>query len=462
VKASSVSPARLCVLNAREPAPGDYVLYWMQQAQRAEWNDALEYAVELANELKVPVVAGFGLIDDYPEANLRHYLFMLEGLRETAAALERRGIGFVLQHGEPPAVALKLARHACAVVCDRGYLRHQKAWREKVAEEAPCQVVQVETEVVVPVETASQKAEFAARTLRPRIHRHLEEFLVSHRATPVHHRADRLKLPESLDLGDPAKLAHRLKLDRSISSVSQFFEGGATKAKAIFRRFLTRHLGHYVENSNQPQTDDISHMSPYLHFGQISPVWLAIEAEKHRAEARDEVASYVEELIVRRELAMNFVHFREDYDRYECLPEWARQTLAMHRADRRPHHYTPRQLESAETHDPYWNAAMREMRHTGFMHNYMRMYWGKKILEWSRTPEAAYVATLALNNRYFLDGRDPNSFGNVAWIFGQHDRPWGERPIFGKVRYMNAKGLERKCDIRAYVQKVDRLVASAG
>src|SRR5262249_36098671 len=154
-----------------------------------------------------------------------------------------------------------------------------------------------------------------------------------------------------------------------------------------------------------------------------------------------------------RELAMNFVYFREHYDRFECLPEWARQTLAKHRKDPRPHHYTARQLDAAETHDPYWNASMREMRHTGFMHNYMRMYWGKKILEWSREPEAAYETTLALNNRYFLDGRDPNSFGNVAWIFGQHDRPWGERPIFGTVRYMNAKGLERKCDIRAYVQK---------
>jgi deoxyribodipyrimidine photo-lyase len=462
VKASRISPARLRVLNSRDFAAGEYVLYWMQQAQRAEWNDALEYAIELGNELGVPVVAGFGLMDDYPEANLRHYVFMLEGLREVAGALAKRGVGFVLQHGEPARVALKLARHARAVICDRGYLRHQKAWRRTVAEEATCRVVQVETEVVVPVETASSKAEFAARTIRPRLHRHLAEFLVAPKATPVHHRADRLELPGSLDLADPEALAQTLRLNRSIGAVTRFFEGGSSRAKAVFRRFLTRHLAGYVENSNQPQTDDISHMSPYLHFGQVSPVWLALEAEKHRSEARDDVASYVEELIVRRELAMNFVHFRENYDRYECLPEWARLTLANHRADRRPHLYNLPQLEAAETHDPYWNAAMREMRHTGFMHNYMRMYWGKKILEWSREPEAAYAATLELNNRWFLDGRDPNSFGNVAWIFGQHDRPWGERPIFGKVRYMNARGLERKCDIRAYVQKVDRLVAVAG
>jgi deoxyribodipyrimidine photo-lyase len=198
-------------------------------------------------------------------------------------------------------------------------------------------------------------------------------------------------------------------------------------------------------------------MSKYLHFGQISPTWLALEARKHSAEAGDNVATFIEELLVRRELSMNFVHFRDDYDCYESLPAWARQTLTEHRADPRPYLYTRAQLEAAETHDPYWNAAMREMRHTGYMHNYMRMYWGKKILEWSVTPEEGFAAALAINNRYFLDGRDANSFANIAWVFGQHDRPWGERPIFGKVRYMNARGLERKCDIKAYVSKVERL-----
>ena len=202
-------------------------------------------------------------------------------------------------------------------------------------------------------------------------------------------------------------------------------------------------------------------MSKYLHFGQISPVWLALEVRKHAAAGTQNVTSFIDELLVRRELSMNWVEFNSRYADYESLPEWARATLAEHAGDRRPFIYSRAQLEGAETHDPYWNAAMREMRLTGYMHNHMRMYWGKKILEWTAAPEEAHTTALAINNRYFLDGRDANSFANIAWIFGQHDRPWPERPIFGKVRYMNAAGLERKCDIGTYVSKVERLVAQA-
>jgi deoxyribodipyrimidine photo-lyase len=198
-------------------------------------------------------------------------------------------------------------------------------------------------------------------------------------------------------------------------------------------------------------------MSPYLHFGQVSPVYLAVEARRRLAVAPRDVETLLEELIVRRELAVNFVEYTPDYDSFESLPQWARAALERHRDDRRPHVYTTGELASARTHDPYWNAAMREMVHTGFMHNYMRMYWGKKILEWSRTPAAAYRTTLELNNRYFLDGRDPNSYTGVAWIYGVHDRAWQERPIFGKIRYMAASGLRRKCDIEGYVAKVRKM-----
>ncbi len=448
------------MLNPCGPVLGNYVLYWMQQSQRAAGNHALEYAIDLANELGQPAIVGFGLMDDYPEANLRHYTFMLEGLRETSHALAARGIAFVLQHGPPARVALELAQRASAVVCDRGYLRHQKAWRREVADAARCRVVQVESDVIVPVEVASEKAEFAARTLRPRIQRHFEEHLVPLESAMVQQRADRLKLPASLDLRDIDTLARTLKLDRSVPPVTRFFQGGTAAAEALFRGFLADRLATYAEHRNQPQTDDVSHMSKYLHFGQISPTWLALEARKHSAAAGENVATFIEELLVRRELSMNFVQFRDDYDRYEGLPAWARQTLAEHRRDPRPYLYSREQLEAAETHDLYWNAAMREMRDTGYMHNYMRMYWGKKILEWTATPEEAFATALAINNRFFLDGRDANSFANIAWVFGQHDRPWGERPIFGKVRYMNARGLERKCDIKAYIAKVDRLSSS--
>ena len=453
-----VHPARVRPLNSYESAPGDYVLYWMQQSQRALGNHALEYAVELANKLGRPLVVGFGLMDDYPEANLRHYVFMLEGLRETALALAKRGIGFVLRNGSPARVALELAQRACLVVCDRGYLRQQRAWRRQVAAEAKCRVVEVESDVIVPVEITSQKAEFSARTLRLKIQSQLADYLQELVPVDVQHHADGLKVPPSLELCDPEALARSLKLDHSVMPVTRFFRGGTNAAEQLFQAFLGEGLRSYTAHRNQPQTNDVSHMSMYLHFGQISPSWLALEARKHAAEAGDDVATFIEELLVRRELAINFVHFNQHYDRYENLPEWARRTLDDHRRDKRPHLYSREQLEAAETHDLYWNAAMREMRDTGYMHNYMRMYWGKKILEWTATPEEAFATALAINNRYFLDGCDANSFANIAWIFGQHDRPWTERPVFGKVRYMNARGLERKCDIAAYVAKVEELV----
>jgi deoxyribodipyrimidine photo-lyase len=198
-------------------------------------------------------------------------------------------------------------------------------------------------------------------------------------------------------------------------------------------------------------------MSSYLHFGQISPLTLALEVKKanRRKVGEQNIESFLEELIVRRELAINFAHYTPDYDAYTCIPGWAAKTLADHTGDTRDHLYSKDELAAAKTHDPYWNAAMLEMIHTGFMHNYMRMYWGKKILEWSRTPEEAFQTTIELNNRYFLDGRDPSSHAGVSWIYGVHDRAWAERPIFGKVRYMAASGLERKCDIKGYVKKVE-------
>jgi len=203
-------------------------------------------------------------------------------------------------------------------------------------------------------------------------------------------------------------------------------------------------------------------MSLYLHFGQISPLELALRLTRLPSPLQEGRDAYLEELIVRRELAANFVHFTPDYDAFSSLPDWARRTLDAHSKDPRNPFYGPEQLEKAQTHDPYWNAAMVEMKVTGYMHNYMRMYWGKKILEWSSSPEVAYRTLLALNNRYFIDGRDPNSYANAGWIFGLHDRPWGGRSVYGTVRSMSAAGLERKCDIDAYVRKVERLAREAG
>jgi deoxyribodipyrimidine photo-lyase len=450
-----IHETRIQHLNDRGIVQGRYVLYWMQQSQRAEMNHALEYGVQEANRLGCGVVVAFGLTDDYPEANLRHYTFMLEGLKETERALRKRGVRMIVRRGAPPAVALEVGREASLIICDRGYLRHQRVWRQKVASEAGCRVVQVESDLIVPVETASGKAQIGARTLRPRIHRQLPDYLKALPPVAVATPTIKLRL-DGMPLDEPAAVLKTLRVDRSVSPVSGVFQGGTSEGKRRFAEFLKNRLARYAENSNQPQTDDISHMSPYLHFGQISPLYLALGISRAEGPpaAKD---AFVEELIVRRELAANFVHFTPDYDRFDCAPGWARKSLAEHRRDRRPYVYSVAQLANAQTHDPYWNAAMREMVCTGFMHNYMRMYWGKKILEWSPTPEEGFATTLTLNNRYFIDGRDPNSYAGVAWIYGVHDRAWPGRAIYGKVRTMMASGLERKCDIQGYVKKVDAL-----
>ena len=452
-----IQTTRIKFLNDAEIRKGDYVLYWMQQSQRAVYNHALEYAVQQANKQERMLLVVFSLTDDYPEANLRHCTFMLEGLKETRATLAARGIKMVLHRGHPPETALSAGRRASMIVCDRGYLKHQRAWRKHVARRAKCPVVQVESDVVVPVEVVSDKAEYAARTIRPKIHRYLATYLVGFRQTRIKHTSLGLKVKE-INLDDIENVLQNLNLDCSVPPISDLFKGGTCQAVNRFNRFIHHRLIHYDDHSNQPQTDDISHMSPYLHFGQISPLYLALKISRAADALNNLKEAYIEQLIVRRELAMNFAYYTSDYDAYTCIPGWAEKTLAEHDRDKRDYIYSRRQLENAETHDEYWNASMLEMKHTGFMHNYMRMYWGKKILEWSETPQKAFRTTLAINNKYFLDGRDPNSYTGVAWIYGVHDRAWSERSIFGKTRYMAASGLERKCDIAAYVKKVNDLV----
>ena len=447
------------VRTLREGSPSDagsYVLYWMQQSQRAAHNPALEHSIKLANERDQAVVVGFGLYERYPDANERAFAFLLEGLAETARALADRGIKLVLRRGRPDKVALELAKDASLIVCDRGYLRHQRQWRVEVARKARCGVAQVEGDVVVPVDEVSDKAEHAARTIRPKIEKRRDEYVKTLRATELAKSSLPLHVTGDFDPAKADAVIRELRVDRRIARVRRF-RGGTSEARRRLAAFLRHDLPGYADARNDPANPSASRLSPYLHFGQISPVEVAHKVQSTKGAAMRDREAFLEELVVRRELAMNFVEFEEHYDSFRCLPHWARKTLSEHTEDHRPDRYTAKQLERAETHDRYWNAAMNEMKKTGYMHNYMRMYWGKKLLEWCNTPEYAYRTALDLNNRYFLDGRDAASYANVAWIFGLHDRAWGERPIFGKVRYMNAQGLERKFDVDAYVKWVDEL-----
>lgn len=445
-----IHESRITQLNdAPVRADGDCVVYWMQQSQRARCNHALEYAIERANALGLPVIVCFGLTPSYPEATARHYRFMIEGLARTGAELARRGIPLAVEIGEPPAAALRWSQRAALLVADRGYLRTQRAWRAECAAAARCPVVQVESDVVVPLAVASDHHEYAAATLRPKIMRALPAFLHPLRARRPRHRW-RGDLPAASDLPEPAALEQRLGVAPSPGPVAGL-QGGTAAARRRLARFIRHDLDRYAAERSDPGRSCQSGLSPYLHFGQISPLEIALAVLATDSPGRD---AFLEELIVRRELAMNHVWYREDYDRYECVPSWARDTLARHAADARPYVYPLEDLTAARTHDEAWNAAQRELVNTGAMHNYMRMYWAKKILEWSPGPEEAFRRALWLNNTYAVDGRDASSYTGVAWCFGLHDRPWGERAVFGTVRSMTAAGLARKFDMAAYLKRM--------
>jgi len=446
---SIIEPERVRFLNDATVRTGDYVLYWMQASHRTEENPALRYAVERADRAHLPLVVYFGLWQTYPEANLRHFRFMLEGLTEVARSLESLGITFVLRVEPPDEGVLALAKHAAIVVVDRGYLRLQQSWYHVVSKQCPCALVQVEGNVVVPVEVASQKEEYSAATFRRKVTYQADRFLHPVGTVSPERSSPTPDIP-TLAGETPDAILVQLTIDRSVPALGMY-TGGSSEADRRFMQFLDTRLDGYADNRNDPGGEGGSDMSPYLHFGQVSPVTLALLAQEQGGAG---MPAFLEQLIVRRELAVNFVRYNDHYDSFLSLPAWAQKTLALHRGDPREYGYSLSELELAATHDPYWNAAMQEVKTTGTMQGYMRMYWGKKILEWNNTPEDAYAATLYLNNKYELDGRDPNGYAGVAWCFGKHDRPWGERPIFGMVRYMNAKGLSRKFDMDRYLETV--------
>ncbi len=441
---------------------GTYVLYWMQQAQRIHYNHALLHAIELANQYDLPVVVYFGLTPSYPEANLRHYQFMLEGLKEVKTWLEHLKMNFVFRLESPEEGVIKLLKDASYLVMDYGYLRHQKIWRKKVIDEAIHQELSlgidlVDTDMIVPVRVVSDKAEYGAYTLRPKITRLFRDFR-DFKTLPSVINHTNLKLSSDHDLNDIDELLERLPIDKTVKP-SPIYHGGYVQASQLFSTFIMEKANHYDE-SNDPAKDLTSKMSMYLHFGQISSLELLDRLFLAQAQGQikgESFDGYVEQLLVRRELAFNYVTYQKGYDQFETMTEpWAYQTMKAHENDQRDYLYTKEDYLLFQTHDPYFNAAMKEMVLTGYMHNYMRMYWAKKIMEWSPNHKVAYETIKTLNNTYFIDGRDANSYAGIAWCFGKHDRAWTEREIFGKLRYMNAKGLERKFDIQRYVAKMDQ------
>jgi len=453
---------RVTVRRPGTPDPkGQCVVYWMQRAQRALDNPALDVAVEAANILRQPVVIFFAPVPFYPHANLRHYAFLAQGIPDTAERARKRGIGFVLRtYPEHSLLRFCDEVRASLVLGDENPLREPRRWREQAAKKLKVPLWTVDADVIVPSRLL-EKEQYAARIIRPRLQQRLEQFL-SLAGNP----------DAKVEWQKPAWL-HALPDDGSIDLFSNWaglarwprpvesFRGGTREALRLLDEFVRHKLATYPENHGKPEIDGTSRLSPYLHFGHIGPhtVMHAVRKSKAPQTAKDD---YINELLTWRELAINFVLFNPLYDSLESAPDWAHKTLAAHASDPRPVLYTREQLELAQTHDELWNAAQSQMLHAGWMHNYMRMYWAKKILEWSPSPAVAYQTALYLNDKYFLDGRDPDGYAGVAWaIGGKFDRPWFERPIFGTIRWMSGDAARKKFDAEKYIAQIKTLAGTS-
>ena len=449
---------RVLQLNDRPADPcGDCVIYWMHRSQRARDNVALKFAIDRANDLGKPVLVYFGLFEGYPMASTRAFRFMLEGLKETSAMLGEDGVGFLLRREHPADGVVRAAEEfkACAVVVDEDYLNIGRSWARAAAARLPVALYQVDAETVVPARNVNRE-EWGAYTLRPKILKGLNDWFVEIPET----RAARSSTGQvgGIDLArtDPVELAAALDVDQRVDPTPHF-TGGFAQAQARLGKFMDQGLARYAPERNEIGLSVSSGLSPYLHFGQIASLRVGLTVAN--AKAPDEcVDAFLEQLIVRRELAINFCLYNDRYDSLAAAADWARRTLDEHRRDPRPELYTVDELESAQTHDHLWNAAQTELVRSGRIHPYMRMVWAKKMLEWLPSPEDALACAVYLNDKYALDGRDPNGYANIAWcIYGKHDRPFPEHPIFGRIRCMSTAATKRKTRWRDYLQRVSKL-----
>lgn len=420
----------------------------MSRDQRAADNWALLHAQALALEGRAPLAVAFCLVDEFLGATLRQYAFMLRGLEETAGDLAVKGVPFFLLPGRPQDVLPPfLARVAAgAVVCDFDPLRIKRQWKRALARRIKLPLYEVDAHNIVPRWLASNKQEYAARTFRPKITRLLPEFL-----TPIPSlKPHPVRWPGKMPAIDWPAVLNSLKIDRRAGEVDWLSPGPAAARKTL-RHFIAHRLAGYDQNRNDPNIPGQSDLSPYLHFGQISAQRVALAVAAAKAPQADKDA-FLEQLIVRRELSDNFCHYNSAYDRLAGGPAWARANLRAHLRDPRPAVYSLHQLETARTGDALWNAAQMEMVRRGKMHGYMRMYWAKKLLEWTRSPATAIRWAIYLNDRYELDGRDPNGYVGILWsLCGLHDRPWPPRPIYGTIRSMTSSAAAGKFDVEAYI-----------
>jgi deoxyribodipyrimidine photo-lyase len=440
--------------NASENKKGRYVLYWMQMFKRASHNYALNFAIQMANERRLPLVVYEGLTFSYPWANDRFHTFVLEGVEEKQAEFAERGIRYIfnLQRNErdPRRVVQQLAREAALLVTDDYPCFIVPRHNERISQ-LDRQVFAVDANGMAPL-SAFPKEEYAARTIRPKINRLLPDLprVIDTPPLDVQKLASDIDGPHtSVSAENIAELVSQCDIDHSVKP-SDRYRGGTKAARRRLTDFVRRILPYYDKTQKEPSVDGVSRLSPYLHFGFISIQEVVAAVEKAKAPKIAKEA-FLEQAIVRRELSFNFTRHNPHYDSLQSLPEWALQTMHDHADDPRPELLDAEKIEAAETYDELWNAAQRELLVTGHLHNYVRMLWGKRVIEWQRTYEMAFELLVHLNNKYALDGRDPNSYAGILWCFGKHDRPWFDREVFGTIRYMTSQSMAKKFNARRYM-----------
>jgi deoxyribodipyrimidine photo-lyase len=456
---------RVRVLNsAPQRERAQYVLYWTQTDRRAEANFGLHFAAGLANSRGLPLLVYEGLTCTYPQANDRIHTFMLQAVPETERAMKKLGAGycFYLRRKRDDAndVLYRLAAHAAAVVTDDYPAFIAARHNQSVPARIGVAFYAADSSCIVPM-SRHEKHAYGAYTIRPRIHKLLPEYLKPAPEVKLKHRwPARLNAaisPWHTEVkGNIPQLVAACEIDHRVPP-SIAFDGGRKQAQKRLTHFLQQKLHRYASERNDPSRHATSDLSPYLHFGHIAALEIALAAQEYAAHHDLVAAEFLEELIVRRELAFNFARFATDMQSFRDLPEWAKLNMIKHATDARTLMYTPRQFEAAETYDALWNATQKELLLRGKIHGYYRMYWGKKIIEWSPTYEDALGTMIHLHERYALDGRDPNTYTNILWCFGLHDRPWPERPVFGTFRWMSLEGMKRKTDVQAYIDEIEQL-----
>ncbi|BDQ03994.1 deoxyribodipyrimidine photo-lyase [Ignavibacterium sp.] len=443
-----VNEKRVRLLQKGNETPGP-IVYWMSRDQRVHDNWALIFSQQLALERQKPLLVLFNLVPNFLEATIRQYGFMLKGIEQLEVELKKYKIPFVLSLGNPEKEIPDFLKriNAAILVSDFDPLRIKRIWKRDVAKKISIPFYEVDAHNIVPCLYVSNKVEFGAYTIRPKIHKALPEFL---------DEFPKLKVMKNHELNyesiDWSKAEKSLNINLDVKEIDWLIPGEAN-AQKVLKDFLENIFDNYAEDRNDPNKNALSNLSPYLHFGQISAQRIALTVEQFYGN-HPSAQSFLEELIVRRELSDNFCYFNPKYDSFDGFPDWAKNTLNEHRKDKREFVYSLEDFEQAKTHEDLWNAAQLEMVKTGKMHGYMRMYWAKKILEWSKSPEDALKIAIYLNDKYELDGRDPNGYVGCAWsVGGVHDRAWTERPVFGKIRYMNLNGAKRKFDVDSYIKK---------